>query len=115
MRSDHGIAGAVSFSDSQFLSERKPRFVIGKHMESLDDNDGDLTRVKRQPYRGLGHVDGAIQQTLPAFPLRSHNLWSVGCPGCEYCRCAYAWARGREIRQGRSRSKRVRLRREIRP
>jgi hypothetical protein len=65
-------------------------------MESLDDNDGDLTRVNCQRYRGLGHVDGAIQQTLPALPLGSRNLWFVGCPGCDYCRFKSVSGRSRK-------------------
>jgi hypothetical protein len=51
MRSAHNIVlRAVALPNFQFLSERDPRFVI----ESLDDNDGDLTRVNGQPYRGPG-------------------------------------------------------------
>jgi hypothetical protein len=50
MWSAHTFVGGVSFPNFQFSSERNPRFVI----ESLDDNDGDLTRVNSQPYRVPG-------------------------------------------------------------
>jgi hypothetical protein len=59
MCSAHTFVGGVSSPNFQFLSERNPRFVI----ESLDDNDGDLTRVNGQPYRvpGRGPVDDGTQ------------------------------------------------------
>lgn len=86
MCSAHTFVGGVSSPNFQFLSERNPRFVI----ESLDDNDGDSTRVKSQAYRAPRGMWSARPSSTPDIRLRSHSPEAVRCTGYDDCRCIKA-------------------------